>query len=529
MTSSAEELSTTLLGSYRYKQGAEDLSTGQHNLQRENEKSQQCWVPIDVPQHEETSAVVPIERPEPTKITRSNKKKESKNTKTNVKNRGKDSGSNSAKQCESLCDDLVDRETEPGFSWTAVSIATTASSNASVTDSKPLTLTLEKTPPHKSVTATMKGSLVTSGVTTGTSDDDAYAVTEVKKERKKKKRRQKNGGGNGDGSKTEQMISSFSKADDVDIENTCSVEAFDDMETNLSVADDVLHTMEKCIYDEGKLSTATVDTVPDEDSLDVDVDHFKSTPPEDSEPATLPVTLCVDENEMSNVNVTYPQAFQADDPFVLPLENIEPDEDEDSYDYDGNLSTTRKVDTLDDFELHQVEDVENGNKTTAAQLTSVHSEEDLAKALEEACSDDDAIQRRKSSYISASGSHRSQRVSELYPYRVSSSDECDEEGNGGGGKIQKWPHFVGASRLERKITAMSTDVENENTGSTTSLPLPSESSCSALTTTTAITSADDMSTDDRGSDDPRATGSDSSLNTSTLMVSKSKKKKKKRR
>ena len=391
MTSSAEELSTTLISSYQ---------TSKHKKQ-----GRSGWVPIDVASYE--GSFVPLERPEPTKNTGQ----------------------------------------EEVSAWGKPSCKETLS----------LTLNTKGGKDSKSAIE---------AVGMGTSEDDAWGSTEVKKERKKKKKKPKNGGGESCHSKTNDELSGQQSA------------SFDSGVPSDSLKENILHIS----TDHFENDPVNVVDRPSTDSLlSVSSDHFQDMSAKDQEPATLNVSLCIDENETTGVT------------------------GKGSFDAHGNLdsllpaiTSTSALDNLDDFELQAEDDQEeNGNTTrrriAAPMLSSVHSEDELAKALEEARSDDDTH-----AVATPPTARRAPKVSENFPYRVSSSEDDEDRG----ARHAEWSALENLTTTMAKVAAESSKASDQS-----SLP-------------------EDISTDDRG----ETSGEDRRLGAEpNVAVAKSKKKKKKRR
>ena len=473
MTSSTEELSTTLVSSYHYKQQQQQQqqATTATKHTAEPVSKQPVWVPIDVPNRPVISPTVNIERPEPTR---------SNNSKTKLSKPKQAAAERLDKKDKDIVEP-TENIAEPIFSWSNI-----ASGSCKTQTPEPLTLSL-----NKKLLPSSRTLPVAPVSNTGTSDDDGCSVADIKKERKKKKRRSKNGG---DGASSSETISSS-----VSVNKKSSADKVKSKPSHTVPETDFV--VEDCVAEQGIVDTTVSEITP----LDIDLDHFEASP--DSEPATLPVTLCLDENE-------FPSDGGACDTFRK--DHLYSSQD-DACDTDGNYSAARVdvVDNLDDFELQEEEDAQNGNDgqglNNVVLLSSVHSDNDLAKALEEACSDDDNGRRQASvSTVAPSNTNtRNQRVSEMFPYRVSSSDDDEEK-----------PWVADGSTTVR---ARCTDDDDRVTKSIDVVVESSVVGCGV-----GSSSIDDMSTDDRGEttsgDDRR--GSDSSVNTTQP---KSKKKKKKRR
>ena len=632
MTSSAEELSTTLVSGYRYKEPvsssstksststfseskfSQNLVTGMTTatpsgiLQDTATCSQQTdWVPIDVPNRRDASPSVHIERPEPTRNGKSTKTKESKRKKgtTDIQAK-KDLLSDDLMSSVAISPaDIVDFES-PSFSWSEIAKSGTSKNEAvslesTDSDLPPLTLSLHQKPIDLNKKNRGTLSTLTSSGNTGTSDDDAYGATEVKKERKKKKRKDKTVPGSelstssittvdddsimGFSTTTSSVtaVGSNSPKDEEQVTETKQVENWSSVCREIDIVEDLMLGI-----NETDSTDAKDDNVSDEKSLVISLDHFDSTP-EATEPATLAVESFIDENQYRlcpSTDNLFMRDCDDEEKLAPTRKGMQATKKKHSekqynldYDEDGNYShelPPNILESLDDFALH--EDSENGNNKDAdigdlentVQLSSAHSDNDLAKALEEACSDDDNAHRLKSfrsctrtSSSNKGGNSRSarnQRVSELFPYRVSSSDDDDDKqwAADGSNTVRAKPTVAVSIKPTQQTDSMTLGVvgirvdtipdEEETVDINDTMRVGGESEGAALSVSTECavatslvtsslmmgSSVDDVSTDDRGEttsgDDRRGTGSDSSLNvTAITATSKNKKKKKKRR
>ncbi|KAK8749543.1 hypothetical protein OTU49_015420 [Cherax quadricarinatus] len=163
------------------------------------------------------------------------------------------------------------------------------------------------------------------------------------------------------------------------------------------------------------------------------------------------------------------------------------------------------IQTLEDFELQADEENKEGSShEPEALLRSLHDDNDLARALEEAYSSDDNIRVQTKTQTRTHSRSRPSRTSEMFPFKDDTSDE-DEE-----------------IRLRRRIVV--------------STVVPTSGSRSSATDETSTDDRGETSGDDRGessTDDRKTATSESDVGASpnprTSSSSKCKKKKKKKR
>ncbi|XP_068228212.1 BCAS3 microtubule associated cell migration factor-like isoform X2 [Palaemon carinicauda] len=293
---------------------------------------------------------------------------------------------------------------------------------------------------------------------TTTSEDDLWLTTENKKDKKKKKKRYRQS------SPENAPLSS----------DLASLDALPSQTTMVSSAEPSESSTTKLISE--RVNKSHVKEVTDSNpiEMDMDADYFHAAE-EYHEPAIVEKSE-IFEGQYHCDFFTEPQAEE----FQEARESVNQN--------------------LEDFELKPDEE----ESQQQAMLRSLHDDNDLAKALEEAYSSDDNTPAQAKAKVRSQSHSRPSRTSEMFPFKEDTSDEEDEV------------------RLRRRVVVSGT------VSSTTSQP----------------SAADEVSTDDRGetSGDDRAESSTDDRKTATSesdvgaspnprasSSSKNKKKKKKKR
>lgn len=241
----------------------------------------------------------------------------------------------------------------------------------------------ESYPPLEKAAASVKDFTEVSSRTRGvkgspsttTSEDDLWLATEKKDQKKKKKKRSKISSQEEEGSSNQGMKSSTQE----------TPKTKDSDEKELVVKEDKsLNTKNSSIID------APLD-------IDIDADYFHAAQ-EYHEPS-------------SN---TQKSDFLKE--FVEP--QVE----------DFQEAQESVVQTLEDFELHgEDDDKEVPTKhSEEVMLKSLHDENDLARALEEAYSSDDNVSTQNRTQMRTRSRSRSARTSEMFPFKDETSDEEEE-------------------------------------------------------------------------------------------------------
>lgn len=160
--------------------------------------------------------------------------------------------------------------------------------------------------------------------------------------------------------------------------------------------------------------------------------------------------------------------------------------------------------TLEDFEFHMDEEEKDTKEREEAMLKSIHDDNDLARALEEAYSSDDNLPVRSKPQSRTHSRSRPSRNSEMFPFKDDSSDDEDQV------------------KIRRRIVV--------------SASVTSSASRSSMTDETSTDDRGETSGDDRGessTDDRKTATSESDVGASpnprASSSSKNKKKKKKKR
>lgn len=186
----------------------------------------------------------------------------------------------------------------------------------------------------------------------------------------------------------------------------------------------------------------------------------------------------------------------------LPVEKLE--EFDELHREDFQEASESVVQTLEDFELHGDEEEKGIRGQEETMLRSIHDDNDLARALEEAYSSDDNLPMRTKTQTRTHSRSRPSRNSEMFPFKDDTSDDEDQV------------------KLRRRIVVSST--------------ITVSASRSSMTDDTSTDDRGETSGDDRGesSTDDRKTGTSesdvgASPNPRASSSSKSKKKKKKKR
>lgn len=344
-------------------------------------------------------------------------------------------------------------EEKSSYAWkryTADSILPEASQSVSQEESYPL---LEKPSSVKTLTeSSSRGRNVKGSPSTTTSEDDLWLATEKKDQKKKKKKRNK--------------ISSQEEEGQSAQITKCSTQETMKSKENFQ-KDRVALDFKSPSNKDSNIADAPLD-------IDIDTDYFHAAQ-EYHEPS-------------SNIK-------KSDQPVK---QHLEPQVD------DFQEARESVIQNLEDFELHGEDDDKEVpvKHSEDVMLKSLHDENDLARALEEAYSSDDNAPTQRTQIRTRSRS-RPARTSEMFPFKDETSDEEEE------------------IRLRRRLVVSAT-----------------------VTVTDSRPANEEASTDDRGetsgddraesSTDDRRTGTSesdvaASPNPRASSSSKNKKKKKKKR
>lgn len=289
------------------------------------------------------------------------------------------------------------------------------------------------------------------------SEDDLWLATENKKDRKKKKRNKPIGQED-----ESQLYSSKSQNILIDISESA----------------DHKYSKMKSLKDEQALPSDEQESEGAPLDIDIDADYFH-TAEEYHEP---PIERLDDFDEFQRESFLEPQV----EDFQEAQESV--------------------IQTLEDFELQaDEEDREmSSQEPEGAMLRSIHDDNDLARALEEAYSSDDNVPVRTKLQTRTRSRSRPSRTSEMFPFKEDTSDDEEE------------------IKLRRRIVV--------------SASVTASASRSSATDETSTDDRGETSGDDRGesSTDDRKTGTSesdvgASPNPRASSASKNKKKKKKRR
>ncbi|XP_071529568.1 BCAS3 microtubule associated cell migration factor-like isoform X2 [Panulirus ornatus] len=289
------------------------------------------------------------------------------------------------------------------------------------------------------------------------SEDDLWLPTENKKDRKKKKK-----------------CKSLSQED----ESHLYLSKSQNILIDISESSDHKHSKTKSQKDEPALPSGEQESEGAPLDIDIDADYFH-TAEEYHEP---PIERLDDFDEFQRESFLEPQ-----------VEDFQ----------EAQESVTQ---TLEDFELQaDEEDKEmSSQEPEVAMLRSIHDDNDLAKALEEAYSSDDNVPVRTKLQTRTRSRSRPSRTSEMFPFKEDTSDDEEE--------IQ----------LRRRIVV--------------SASVTASASRSSVTDETSTDDRGETSGDDRGessTDDRKTATSESDVGASpnprASSASKNKKKKKKKR
>uniref|UniRef100_A0A0P4WED6 BCAS3 WD40 domain-containing protein n=1 Tax=Scylla olivacea TaxID=85551 RepID=A0A0P4WED6_SCYOL len=207
---------------------------------------------------------------------------------------------------------------------------------------------------------------------TTASEDDLWLATEKKDQKKKKKKRSK------------VLSQEECNSDQVMKSSVQEIPKMDDDKKELVVQED---------KSENKKNTCVTDA-----PLDIDADYFHSAQ-EYHEPSS-----------------------GTQKPENLLKEYVEPQVE------DFQEAQESVVQTLEDFELHGEDDDREvpTKQSEEVMLKSLHDENDLARALEEAYSSDDNTHTQNRTQIRTRSRSRSARTSEMFPFKDETSDEEEE-------------------------------------------------------------------------------------------------------
>lgn len=263
-------------------------------------------------------------------------------------------------------------EEESSYAWRRYNAESTlpeASQSVTHQESYP---PLEKSASVKGITEMSRSKALKGSPSTTTSEDDLWVATE-KKDQKKKKKKNKKVSSQEDEGHSSQVVKCSTQ------ETLKSKQNYD----NLGNTD---------VKSMSNKSSGIVDAPLD---IDIDTDYFHAA----------------QEYQESSSNAKK----------SVEKEHVDPQVD------DFQEAHESIVQNLEDFELHGDEDDKEvpAKHADEVMLKSLHDENDLARALEEAYSSDDNVQTQRTQIRTRSRS-RPARTSEMFPFKDETSDEEEE-------------------------------------------------------------------------------------------------------